>query len=286
MPKPTTLVAGATGTLGRAIVAELARRHHRVRALSRRDTPVPGATEVVRGDLNDMTSLEHACAGVDAVVSAAGASLSLGLRPRSATFEAVDRDGTLRLIVAAQAARVRRFAYVSVFHTPEQADMAYVRAHVDAERALHTSTLDPVVVRPTGFFDALTPLLTMARLGVAPRLGGGTARSNPIATEDLAVVVVDALEAGTPLVEAGGPDVLTRTEMFEAAFGAVGRKPRFVPTSPRVIELNARLVRPVDRRLSDLLRFFARVSTTDCVAPARGVRQLSAYFTRLAAVPE
>jgi uncharacterized protein YbjT (DUF2867 family) len=286
MSRPTTLVAGANGTLGRAVVAELARRGHRVRALSRRDVSLPGATEVVRGDLDDAASLAQACRGVDAVVSAAGASLSLAPRPRSATFEAVDRDGTLRLIAAAQAARVRRFAYVSVFHTPAQADTTYVRAHVEAERVLEASGLDAVVVRPTGFFDALRPLLTMARLGAAPRIGSGAARSNPIAPEDLASVVADALHAGTPRVDAGGPDVLSRAEMFEVAFRAIGRRPRFVPVSPVIVEANARLVRPLDPRLSDLLRFFSRVSTTDCVAPARGVRHLEDYFTRLAAVPE
>ncbi len=52
---------------------------------------------------------------------------------------------------------------------------------------------------------------------------------------------------------------------------------------PETLETNARLVQHFDPRLADLLRFFARVSTTDCVAPVHGTRRLSDYFVRQAA---
>lgn len=273
------LVAGAAGTVGRALVAVLAERGWQVRALVRGDAVVPGTLEHVEGDLRDAVSLRAACEGCDAVFSAAGASLALALRPGAPGFDAIDRDGTLRLLEAAQAAGIARFGYVSVFHTPAQADLAYVRAHTAVEQAMQASNLGAVIVRPTGLFPAFEPILQIARLGIAPEMARGQARTNPIHPADLAVVCADAIEGpDSTVVEAGGPDVLTRRAVFELAFRALGKKPRFMPVPADLIAFNAALVRPLDRRLSDLLRFFARVSTTDAVAPVRGQRTVEDYF--------
>lgn len=66
------LVSGATGTVGRQIVRELLSRGHDVRALTRDPAKadfsefsgLPGAVEVVRGDLADPASLVPALVGV------------------------------------------------------------------------------------------------------------------------------------------------------------------------------------------------------------------------------
>ncbi|MEV6393976.1 NAD(P)H-binding protein [Streptomyces sp. NPDC051907] len=62
------LVTGATGSVGRQIVAELLARGHAVRALTR--TPekagLPEGVEVVRGDLTDPASVAPALEGVSA----------------------------------------------------------------------------------------------------------------------------------------------------------------------------------------------------------------------------
>ncbi|NBM16875.1 NAD(P)H-binding protein [Streptomyces sp. GC420] len=65
----TILVTGATGSVGRQVVAELVRRGERVRALTRRPdrADLPAGVDVVRGDLTDPDSLGPAFEGVDAV---------------------------------------------------------------------------------------------------------------------------------------------------------------------------------------------------------------------------
>ncbi|MEU0075059.1 NmrA family NAD(P)-binding protein [Streptomyces sp. NPDC006332] len=62
----TTLVIGATGTTGSRTAAQLAAAGHRVRAASRRATPVPGA-EPVPFDWYDPTTHSAALDGVDRV---------------------------------------------------------------------------------------------------------------------------------------------------------------------------------------------------------------------------
>ncbi|MCT7354236.1 NAD(P)H-binding protein [Streptomyces sp. 15-116A] len=61
------LVTGATGTVGRQVVAELLARGHAVRALTRdaaRADGFPAGVEVVQGDLTDPDSLSHVLDGV------------------------------------------------------------------------------------------------------------------------------------------------------------------------------------------------------------------------------
>ncbi|POX37495.1 ergot alkaloid biosynthesis protein [Streptomyces sp. Ru73] len=60
----TTLVIGATGTTGSRTAAQLSAAGHRVRAASRRGTPVPGA-EPVRFDWYDPATHGAALAGAD-----------------------------------------------------------------------------------------------------------------------------------------------------------------------------------------------------------------------------
>ncbi|MGW0701557.1 SDR family oxidoreductase [Streptomyces sp. NPDC002867] len=62
----TNLVTGATGTVGRQVVAELLRRGHSVRALTRDPgkADFPAGVEVVRGDLTDPATLAAALQGV------------------------------------------------------------------------------------------------------------------------------------------------------------------------------------------------------------------------------
>lgn len=62
----TLLVTGATGTVGRQVVAELLARGHAVRALTRDPAraALPEGVEVVRGDLSEPDSLVPALAGV------------------------------------------------------------------------------------------------------------------------------------------------------------------------------------------------------------------------------
>ncbi len=69
------VVFGATGNIGRAIVAELVAREHRVTGVTRSgrsaDEP-PRGVELLSGDVTDAASVSQAVQGRDAVVSAIG----------------------------------------------------------------------------------------------------------------------------------------------------------------------------------------------------------------------
>lgn len=60
------LVTGSAGRIGRAAVAELLRRGHRVRGFDR--VPTPELPDCIVGDLIDRAALDRAMAGMDCVV--------------------------------------------------------------------------------------------------------------------------------------------------------------------------------------------------------------------------
>src|SRR5918998_418594 len=127
------LVAGATGQLGRHVCGELKRRGYAVRALVRDGKKVGVirgvADETHAGDLTLPETLKGACAGVDAVVSAAAAPLSLDFKERGATHRGVDYLGNKNLLAEAVAAGVGKFVYVSVYGAARLRGLDYVDAH-------------------------------------------------------------------------------------------------------------------------------------------------------------
>ncbi len=121
-PRDLILVTGATGFIGRALVARLlaASRSVRllVRAARRHDVAAlwPGQTpQVCIGDVTDSASLRAACVDVDTVLHLASHSprkQAPGIDP-AAGHGPVTAEGTRSLVGEAQRAGVRRFVLLS-----------------------------------------------------------------------------------------------------------------------------------------------------------------------------
>ena len=222
-----------------------------------------------------------ACEGVATVVSLAGAPLTAVGAP-SATFEAIDHQGTAALARAAADAGVQRFVYLSVAgdYPP---GLAYVDAHRRAEAAIANCGLLAAVVRATGFQGTLTMLVDLARAGLIALPGSGNVRTNPIAESDLAAVLADQATAdlapgSVHTIEVGGPEVLTRRQIAEAAFTAIGTRPRILPIPTGAMRIGAGALRPVHPRIAALTSFFAWLHDHDGIAPAVGTTTLSETF--------
>ena len=109
------LVTGATGFLGRHLVAELVARGHTVVALVRNKTvDLPSAT-LREGDVMDRLSVERALAGCDGVFHCAG---KVSRNPEDAELlHKLHVEGTKNVIATAKAAGVRRFVLASTSGT-------------------------------------------------------------------------------------------------------------------------------------------------------------------------
>ncbi|MGZ8784628.1 MAG: NAD-dependent epimerase/dehydratase family protein, partial [Acidimicrobiia bacterium] len=111
----TTLVTGASGVVGRALLKQLVSPNRHVRALVRSDEAAAIVAKLgahpTRGDLLDFGSLAKAIDGCNVVYHVAGSN-EMCLTDPSALFR-VNVDGSRNMLRAAAAAGVKRMVYTS-----------------------------------------------------------------------------------------------------------------------------------------------------------------------------
>ena len=260
-------VLGGTGGLGKLVVHELRARGDTVRALGRAD-----------GDARDPEVVKRLCDGAGAIVNCAGAAVGFGKGWRG--YRSVDTPIGLAAVAAAKSHGVR-LVYTGVFATPALRGCAYVEAHERVADAM--SEVDGVVVRPLGFFSAFASLLPLARKGMLFDIGDSRARTNPIDEHDLAAIVAEATRGDGPRdVPCGGPEVMTREELF-VRVGRLARpdiKVRRIPVW--LARINATLAYPLSPRLAQFMRFAVLLAQHDAIAPSLGTRRFDDYLRTLA----
>lgn len=208
-------IAGGTGTLGSLVAAELARRGHKVRVLSR-------SAPEYRVDLTTGSGLAHALAGCDVVVDASNNS------SRHAAQVLV--AGTQRLLDAEQAAGVRHHVCISIVGC-EQAPMGYYRVKTEQERLAAEGPVPCSVVRATQFHELVLAALTAGgRWGVLPV---PRARVQPIACAEVAGAVADVAEGapGKERIQVAGPEVTDARDLARTWRSVTGRRTVLVPVA-------------------------------------------------------
>ncbi|MGB1252947.1 MAG: NAD-dependent epimerase/dehydratase family protein [Candidatus Promineifilaceae bacterium] len=113
-------VTGATGYIGRFVVAQLQQHHVQVRTLARPSTNQTGFAAPltwINGTLSDVAALTQLVEGVDAVVHLAYEHIPGRYRGGEgddlAGWLDANVQGTLQLLLAARAARVKKFIFLS-----------------------------------------------------------------------------------------------------------------------------------------------------------------------------
>jgi uncharacterized protein YbjT (DUF2867 family) len=250
---------GAGGSLGALVKQQLDARGHHVIAVRRASARDPDAISRSNPRL---------------IIDCAGGSLALGLGHGWRGYGAVDAPIGL---AAAEAARRSgaRLVYIAVHHPPAMRGTPYIAAHERVVSAMND--IDGCVVRATGFFSAFRGFLPFARRGVLFDVGRGGTRTNPIDERDLAEIVVEtALDPRGPReVSAGGPEVLTRRQIFEQIVAAAGRRVRTIRVPVWLARGGSTLISPIHPRISQLARFACGLAEHDVIAPALGTRRLA-----------
>jgi nucleoside-diphosphate-sugar epimerase len=230
-PPDVTVITGAAGWLGRALVDHFTRdggpysRPGVVRALvtGAGDALTLGAyrrVEPVVGDVRRPDGLVELFAGLRGtvdVIHAAGV-----VHPsRVDDFEEINARGTANVMAAATASRVRRVVHVSsnspfgvnsrradAFRNDEPYDPYYgygrskMRAELRVLDAVATG-LDAVIVRPPWFYGPFQPprqttFFRMVRVGRFPIVGDGRQRRSMVYVENLVQGIVAAELTRTP----------------------------------------------------------------------------------------
>jgi len=225
------VVTGASGFVGTHTCRALARAGWSVRAIVRDPAKAAGRLadlpcELKVGDIRDVAFLRSTMAGAGAVVHLAAIAIE---RPGQ-SYESVNRDATRTVLDAAIAAGVDRFVHMSQNGSDSQSPYRFLRSKGEAQNMVTGSALRWTVFRPSVIFgpedEFVNVLARLVRLTplLFPLPGGGTARFQPVAVEDVAQAVQRALDREDTvrgMYSLGGPVPLTLRQMAERILTAM-----------------------------------------------------------------
>ncbi len=262
------LVIGATGFVGRRVVAELVAGGHRVRCMvrdpSRAADLAADGVEVVRGDMLDAVAVSAAARGVRAVIVCVHTLSPQPGRRRGQDFVDVEAAGAGTIVAACQANGVSRLLYVTSIGVAHGARSSWLRGRAAVEDQLFTSGLDVTVLRPgmiVGHGGAGFGMVARgAQRRAAMLLASPHQRFRTVAVDDLAhhlVALVDEPRSFGQHFDVGSDDVLTIDEMLDLTAEHLGRRHPVKIHLPRGC---ARPPRPAPRaRHQDAVRCDRRV---------------------------
>jgi nucleoside-diphosphate-sugar epimerase len=240
------VVTGAFSFTGRAIAHRLLSEERRVRTLT--NHPKRPGSEEIKVDVAplqfaDRAALVESLRGADVLYN------TYWVRFRHGKLSFGDAIANTRILVGAAAeAGVRKIVHISVSNPSIDSHLDYYAGKARTEEIIRTSGLRWAIVRPTLVFGAGDILINniawlLRRLPVFLIAGDGGYRVQPVAIEDVAEIATWAAEQSDNVtVDAAGPDTVTYGELVEGIAIAVGRRPRFVYTSPRLTLLAGRVV--------------------------------------------
>ena len=211
------LVSGATGYTGFFVVSALVNRGMSVRCIVRDPEKCEKLTglgvDVVQGDLDSSRDVKAALQGVDTFVNVAQIRYASSLVP-------VLEEAELRTSVFFSSTwRLSRF------HTSQ------VQSVIDGEECLESSSLNPVVLRPSMIYgpgddrniSRLRDFLSRTR--IMPVFGSGNQLVQPVYVTDVADAVVTCVEKEVSgrTFEIAGDHPLCYTDMIDILCKLVGR---------------------------------------------------------------
>jgi uncharacterized protein YbjT (DUF2867 family) len=217
----TVLVAGATGSVGRHVVAEAVRQGYQTRALVRdisRTGRLDTAAQKVVGELTRAETLADAVAGIDAVIFTQGSPYG-----DAAAAEAVDYGAVKNVLHALGSRRVRIALMSSIGVTVRGNTHDWKRR---GERLVRASGNAYTIVRP-GWFDYNDDDQLAITLLQGDTRHAGSPADGVIARHQIARVLVDSLASDAAdhltfeLVAERGP----AQDDLEPVFGALAKDP-------------------------------------------------------------
>lgn len=222
------LLAGATGTIGRAAAHALVEADHALTCLVRPGadtTGIPAGAKIVRAELSSAHRLRED-GRFDAVVSC--------IASRTGVAEdawAVDHRGNRALLDLARQSEAGRFVLLSAICV-QKPELAFQLAKLAFEADLRSSGLDWTIIRPTAFFKSLSGQVPRVMAG-KPFLvfGDGTGTAcKPISDRDLGRFIAMCVKdpaARNAVLPIGGPGpAITPSDQARHLFALLGREPR------------------------------------------------------------
>lgn len=259
------VITGANGQVGRAVLEKLLRSATDVTAVVRRSWMGCPVRTVV--SLLDDPRAVRVIETADAVIHLAGT-----LMPKSSdTYYGSNVATAAAVASAVRGSNVKRIIVLSTVNADETSENEYLRTKAEAERILKETRIPTVVIRSTHIIGppgdpGPTAEAMLSNEGEAVKiLGNGLNVVAPVFREDVAEVLVRALENGRPGVyELCGPDRMTINELAML----LNRNPE-VPMRHLPVRLAAFLSRVIPGLTPPLVDFMTRACVGNPAAATR-----------------
>ncbi|EPL6454174.1 MULTISPECIES: NAD(P)-dependent oxidoreductase [Providencia] len=193
-------IIGATGFVGKALVAEALRRHHQVTAISRHSNTLPQHAHLITesGDITDVAWLTSRLKGQDVVISAFNGGWQNPnlyqdtVKGNNAILQAVQKASVKRFIVVGGAGSLKIAPNLDLIDSPDFP--AEIKPGAQAMREFKNQlqtidTLDWTYVSPAAMLEPGERTETF-RLGGTELLMNGNVPAK-ISVEDFAVAILD-----------------------------------------------------------------------------------------------
>ena len=230
----SVVVTGAAGFVGCHACRLLTEKGWQVRALVRsaakaaeRLAHLP--VEIRIGDIRDPAYLASSMEGAFAAVHLAAIAIERG----SDTYESINTDATRAVVESASAAQVRRFLHMSQNGSDSKSPYRFLRSKGAAQDIVTSSNLDWTVLRPSVIFgredEFVNMLARLVRLTpfVLPLPDGGRTRFQPIAVNDVGMVIAQAIgddSTHRQIFPLGGSAELTLRQIAERILVAMNAR--------------------------------------------------------------
>ena len=215
------LITGASGTVGRMVLAEVARGGERVRAMYRSKeeaAKAPAGTEAVIADFSKKASLLAALRGVESVYLVC-----------SPIPELVQLEGNA--IEASEEAGVRRIVLNSALGAGDYGK-SFPSWHRRVEEKLNAAKIAHCILRPNSFLQNLLTYYAPSIRAQGAFYGAmGNARISYLDVRDIAAVAAKTLRSSQhdgKTYELNGPEALTCAEVADRISRHTGTAARYV----------------------------------------------------------
>jgi uncharacterized protein YbjT (DUF2867 family) len=275
------ILFGSTGNLGKEIAKELVKQGYDLTIVVRNEVKAKSLADItskyIIADACNKATLEHIFDKHEIVISALGKSVSPNDKSKQ-TFREVDYFANSNILNEATKAGIKKFIYVSAFHSEKYLHLEYFKVHHDFSELLKKSEIDYSIIKPPAIFSAFIDMIEMAKKGQLINIGKGDKKTNPIYEGDLAKITVEAINNQNSIFEAGGKTIYTRKQLNEIVQNEVDNQKNIRTVPLGLFKATLPIIKLFNKNTFDKFAFFIEVMQHDTIAPQVGTMTFEDYI--------
>lgn len=265
MKRRKVLIYGRANYLDKCIAYELLKKEFEVSLITHDKEKENFKSRLINIEYVDITNhvaLKEKLKNIDTIICTNGIS---NIEKASITYKA-----NLNLLYKAIGNGVRKFIYISNLNKQQHNYFWSCEENIFIED-IKQSGMNFCIIYPNRLYSDMLDFLKMAQKGKITLFGNGKIKINPIHYKDLAAVCVKAIYSKQTIIEAGGPEIYTHTEIAMQAFYVLNREPiinYYSNTSEKLFLWLIKILCPSKYLYSN--RVFLNFLTMNAIAPPYG----------------